>query len=132
MYTTHIAASRAADMYCREDWASLLLVLGVSFVLGVNAVLLHRHNRKANGRLVRPLLRIVTGRPRARSVSYHQPSSTAAAAGSMTSKKTSRATGTAGGVWEAAELWVRWDPNPKTRETVRGWIDTGDEDSARR
>ena len=131
-------------MYWREDWASLLLVLGVSFVLGVNAVLLHRHNRKAHGRLVRPLLRIVTGRPRARSLSYHQhppappppppPPTTACCqpAAAAATESMSRAAAPCGGVWEAAELWVRWDPNPRTRETVRGWIESGDEDSARR
>lgn len=112
-------------------WTSVLLILGVATVLGVTAVLLHATSRKANGRLVRPLLRIATGKPRARSfcsmtevLPQQQQQSSA--------KIISRATTNSGEVWEAAARWVRWDPNSSTRAAVQGWIDSGDQDSATR
>lgn len=116
-------------------WASVLVILAVATVLGVNAVLLHANNRKANGRLVRPLLRIATGRRRARSLSTNMAEVHPAPPPEIFSRVTTTTTTMNSGsndVWEAAARWVRWDPNASTRAMVQGWIDRGDEDSARR
>lgn len=129
-----------------EAWVSALFVFCVAAVLGVNAVLLHANSRKANGRLVRPFLRIVTGRPRARSLSVQaaaaeapskqrqqrQPSEAERSAMNKISTRSANSGSSSREIWEAAERWVAWDPNSTTRATVQGWIKDGDEVSASR
>lgn len=116
-------------------WTSVLVILTIATVLGVNAVLLHATNRKANGRLVRPLLRIATGRSRARSLSMtevqQQPSLLPLPPPPPPPPPPPEIVNNRGSeVWDTAARWVRWDPNAWTRATVQGWIDNGDEDSA--
>ncbi|CBJ31711.1 conserved unknown protein [Ectocarpus siliculosus] len=125
-----------ADNSIIDAWTSVLLILGVATILGVNAVLLHATNRRANGRFVRPLLRIATGRPRARSASLTTELPLAGAvennSTAMTSPMPPPATRADSEVWQAARTWVNWDPNEWTRAIVQGWIENGDLDSARR
>lgn len=128
-------SAAATDNSIIDAWTSVLLILGVATILGVNAVLLHATNRRANGRFVRPLLRIATGRPRARSASLTTELALAGAVENNSTGVTTMpppATRADSEVWQAARTWVKWDPNDWTRAIVQGWIENGDLDSARR
>lgn len=126
------SAAVADNISIIDAWTSVLLILGVATILGVNAVLLHANNRRANGRFVRPLLRIATGRPRARSASLTTELAFETKALTATTMAPPHATRADSEVWQAARTWVQWDPNEWTRAIVQGWIEDSDLDSARR
>lgn len=112
-----------------EPLLSIAITFLVAIVLGVNAALLHR-TAKADGRLVRPLLRRICGRPRARSQSSIEVPPQRRSEKPMNIFSARASWGAE--VWEAAAKWIKWDPNATTRAAVQRWVICGDEDAAKK
>lgn len=116
------------------DWANVAFTFLALCCLGLNAVLLGRAKKE---RLVRPLLRYMTGRPRARSLSLSTTMARAEPQQRRTADTakilfTDDSSGSSSGWEAAAERWVSWDPNASTKAAVQRWIDSGDEDAAKK